>query len=276
MYGLRASGVCLLLAVVAALLLSNDGPQQAKPPIAGKMVSSPEDDIVFMLQAQGSVELARAKKEAGKHTRAVLAQAGGVPTDWSTLLRTHEDSFWGAQKEVETTKQAVVAATEEHEAARQRLQLAREELAAARAQAPHELSVQSCLRLSFAPFEGLRIRNIGPIWCRLVALGMPVRLTLLFAFGGGFATLAICFLLYIFTISLFPGKRNQTMQRIEDVIKPVPMNTSQETLDEARPDAVAEPQEAPEWTPLECNSLRSLERLQVLLPARERGQGCRL
>jgi len=74
MHGFRASGVCLLLASIAAILLSKGGFRQRALLVSRSRPSPGENDIVVMLQRQEDVKLSRAKKETAKHMSADLAK----------------------------------------------------------------------------------------------------------------------------------------------------------------------------------------------------------
>jgi len=83
MHGLRASGVCLLLASIAALLVSNDVLWQSKLSASEDTDQPEESDIVFMLQAKEVVEFGMGGKKTIDHISADLAK--GV-----TATRNHD------------------------------------------------------------------------------------------------------------------------------------------------------------------------------------------
>jgi len=91
MHGLRASGVCLLVAVIAARSVAKDGRRHSTLP-----TSENENDLCFMFQSRRIVELALAKREAIKQTSADHAKAGTaiskpkVPTESSALASNAE------------------------------------------------------------------------------------------------------------------------------------------------------------------------------------------
>jgi len=74
MHGLRASGVCLLLASIAAILLGKGGLRQGKSLVSGSTPSPGESDIVVMLQRQEDVKLSQARQKTAKHMSADLAK----------------------------------------------------------------------------------------------------------------------------------------------------------------------------------------------------------
>jgi len=85
MPGLRASGVCLLLAGIAGLFLTQDGLRQYHSLVSGTTAPPDRSDIIWLLQAKGEVEVARVKEEIDQHMSSDLSGVQHMSVDQSRL-----------------------------------------------------------------------------------------------------------------------------------------------------------------------------------------------
>jgi len=76
MRALSASALCVFLAGIGALLHSNDGCWQRESPVYCSTAPQEDNDIIFMLQAKGVVELAQERKGVVKHKSSNLTKLG--------------------------------------------------------------------------------------------------------------------------------------------------------------------------------------------------------
>lgn len=97
MPGLWASGVCLLLACIASLLLTKDGIWQRHLLVSGNAAPPGESDCVSMLQAKGEVEVARAKGENSQHMNIYLSSVQQKSVDPSKLGATMRNTHFPAK-----------------------------------------------------------------------------------------------------------------------------------------------------------------------------------